>query len=176
MLEWISSKEAPKPGEIASSQKFVCPQCQAPIQIERPRDLIVLGTEYIQRAAKSIVLPAALSSVIGIFYSGFLVYGSNAIQIVFGPEDAAALMAPSAHDLRVLELMRARRSNQILQKIIKCMDPFLPATGSLANWKLYVGLPAIAPLLVFSRLRRADRVFAVLPITVCVSRNVAAGY
>jgi hypothetical protein len=167
LLEWIANKEAPKPGNIASTKKIFCPQCQAEIKIERPQDYLVIAADKVQSVAKIMILPTALSAVLGCFYSGFMVYGMNTLNIVFGPEEATNLLAPSLSDLETSFQIRRRPSTQILQRFIKSIDPFLPISECFTNWKLFVGLPLIAPALVLSRTKVADQVFAILPITVC---------
>jgi hypothetical protein len=166
LLEWISSEEAPRPGDIATARQIKCPQCQAPIKIERPRDYLVLTTGKIQFIAKSLVAPTAVSAFLGCFYSGFLVYGVNTLHVVFGAEEAARIMAPSPYDMGILNAFKMRAGSHAVRKIFKIMDPFLPSVDSLPNWKLFVGLPLIAPSLVLLRTTVADKLFTVLPITV----------
>jgi hypothetical protein len=110
LLEWVSSEEAPKHGELAgmclapsdfyqailifvgAKHKIVCPQCKDPIIIQRPFDPLVSLSENIQRAAKTFILPAALSAILGTVWSGFLVYGINTVHLVFGEEHAMRIL------------------------------------------------------------------------------------
>lgn len=163
LLEWITSQEAPKPGEMATTQKIVCPVCQAPIKIERPRDFLVMIADLIQKCAKTLVVPSALSALIGCFYSGFLVYGVNTMYLVFGQDEARRLLMPSAQDLRARAIIEDSGFWGAIFRFFKLSDPFLP---TLPGLKLFLGLPMIAPALVLSRTKLADQIFAILPISV----------
>jgi hypothetical protein len=166
LLEWVTSEEAPRRGDIATSHQLKCPQCQAPIRIQRPRDYIVLTAGMIQSLAKTLVIPTALSAFVGCFYSGFLVYGVNTLHVVFGPEEAMKIMAVRPGGMGFLTELRLSGGSQFVQNLFKATDPFLPSMDSFRNWKLFIGLPMIAPSLVLARTRMADLIFAVLPITV----------
>lgn len=168
LIEWIASQEAPKPGDLASTVSVACPQCKAEIKVKRPKDYLVLAVDRIQRLAKAFVLPTALSAVAGCFYSGLLVYGVNTINIVFGREEARRILAPRIQDVRFFGSLRDTPIGRFLVAVVEPMDPFFPSFETLANWKLYIGLPLIAPSLVLSRTHSVDQVFAVLPITVSV--------
>ncbi|KAG0649788.1 Membrane-associated RING finger 5, partial [Hyphodiscus hymeniophilus] len=162
LMEWITSNEAPKPGEMATPQKIVCPVCQAPIQIERPRDLLVMLADMIQKVAKGLVVPTALSALIGCFYSGFLMYGLNAMDLIFGPVEARRLLMPSSIDVRAMNMAQKSLFWKGLFRFFKLSDPFMPLIPGV---KLCLGLPLIAPSLVLARTRIADHVFAILPIS-----------
>lgn len=174
LLEWIIAEEAPRPGELATTRQIVCPQCHAEIQIERPRDYLVLATESVQRVAKSLVIPAALSSLFACFYSGFLMYGINTLQMVFGHDEAYRIMAlAGTHQFQVMHRIQPDQSNRALQAVSRLLrtvsmsfDPFLPSTDWMAHWKLFIGLPLIAPSLVLSRTRLAEPFFTIVPVTV----------
>ena len=94
LLEWIADKEAPPPGQIAHNHEIKCPQCQTPLKIQRPRDVLVTMVDGVTRVARSLILPTALCGVAGCFYSGFVSYGANAMALVFGSEAADAMLAP----------------------------------------------------------------------------------
>ena len=96
-----------------------------------------------------------------------MVYGVNTLNIVFGSEEAASILAPTLGDLETIYQIRTRPASRMLSRLVKSMDPFLPGTDFFTNWRLFVGLPLIAPALVLSRTRVADQAFAILPITVC---------
>jgi hypothetical protein len=165
LLEWITSEEAPKPGEIGTSKEIKCPQCQATINIQRPRDYIVLAAGKIQTLAKGLVIPTALSAIASCFYSGLLVYGVNTIHVVFGAEEALSMTVP-ANNLSFLT-RHAEKASRLIKKILTTSDPFMPTLPDMPNWKLYLGLPMIAPTLILVRTTVADQVFAVLPLCVC---------
>ena len=163
LLEWITSNEAPKPGEMATPQNVVCPVCQAPIKIERPRDYLVMLVDMIQRVAKGLILPTALSAFIGCFYSGFLMYGLNTMDLIFGQLEARRMLMPSPLDLRARNLAENSSFWRGIFRFFKLSDPFMPLIPGL---KLCLGLPLIAPSLILARTRLADRLFAILPISV----------
>ena len=164
LLVWITSQEAPKPGEIATTAKIVCPVCKAPIKIERPQDLIVTMAEIIQRIAKSMIIPAGLSAVFGCFYSGFLMYGLNSMDLVFGRADTQRMLQRSALDLRAGYLVENSAYLKVLKSLsyYSCQlgDPFIPL---IPGWKVCIGVPMIGPVLILSRTRVAEHLFAVLP-------------
>lgn len=163
LMEWITSQEAPKPGEMATTRKIVCPVCQAPIKVERPRDFLVMLADMVQKVAKGLVVPTALSALIGCFYSGFLVYGFNTMHLVFGQDEARRLLMPSSLDLRARAVAENSGFWRAIFRFIKLSDPFLP---TMPGMKLFLGLPLIAPGLVLSRTKLADQIFAILPISV----------
>ena len=174
LLEWIVAEEAPRPGELAPTRQIVCPQCHAEIQIERPRDYVVLAAESVQRVAKSLVIPAALSSLFACFYSGFLMYGINTLQMVFGHDEAYRIIAlAGTRQLQVMNRIQSEHSSRAVQLASRLFrtasmtfDPFLPSTDLMAHWKLFVGLPLIAPSLVLSRTTLAEPFFTIVPVTV----------
>lgn len=175
LLEWIASEEAPRRGELRTRRKIVCPQCHAEIQIQRPTDYLVLATESVQQVAELLILPTALSSLAACFYSGFLMYGINSVQMIFGRDEAYRILAlgerrsflggnhmPLDHTSGVIQTV-----SRVLRRVSMSFDPFLPATDWLAHWKLFVGLPMIAPTLMLSRTTIGDPIFTVTPVTVC---------
>lgn len=158
LLEWIANEEAPKPGELAK-KKIKCPQCKAPIEIRRPMDPIVEVVDIVQRAAKAMILPTALSAVIGTTYSGLIVYGLNSMRMVFGEEKAHSLLRAGFWGVQI--------HSGFVGQVMSLMDPFFPAISSLtaspvANLKVLFGLPMIAPLLILLRTKLADQTFAAL--------------
>lgn len=163
LLEWITSQEAPKPGEIATTKRIVCPVCQAEIQIERPRDFLVMLADRIQKAAKGLMVPTALSALMGVFYSGFLVYGLNTMHLVFGREEARRLLVPSSYDIRARTMAENSAYGRAISEFFRLYLPFMP---TIPGMKLMLGMPLIAPGLVLSRTKFADQIFAILPISV----------
>ncbi|RFU27874.1 hypothetical protein B7463_g8476, partial [Scytalidium lignicola] len=171
LIEWIASQESPRPGDLAPAVSLACPQCKAEIKVKRPKDYLVLVVDKVQRLAKAFVLPSALSAVAGCFYSGLLVYGVNTINLVFGREEARRILAPRVYDARLYALLRETSLGRFLATVVEPMDPFFPSFDALANWRLYIGLPLIAPSLILSRTHSVDHVFAVLPITYLLFRS-----
>jgi hypothetical protein len=175
LLEWIVSEEAPRRRELGTRRRIVCPQCHTEIQIERPTDYLVLATESVQQVAELLILPTALSSLAACFYSGFLMYGINSVQMVFGRDEAYQILAlgerrnflgvnqiQSDHTSGVIQMV-----SRVLRRVSMSFDPFLPATDWLAHWKLFVGLPLIAPTLMLSRTTMGDPLFTITPVAVC---------
>ncbi|KAE8445849.1 hypothetical protein EG329_012772 [Mollisiaceae sp. DMI_Dod_QoI] len=161
LLEWISNEEAPKPGQIASNHKIVCPQCQAEIKIQRPKDYFVSLVDKIQWAATRAMLPALGSAVIGFTYSGLLVYGMNAMTLVFGAEETKQILLegfeewPNEGEPTIVKY---------IGKFTQIADPWFPQIGipNLPNRTLFLGVPLIGPALVLLRTSLADQVFPVL--------------
>ena len=125
--------------------------------------------DNIQLAAKRLIVPTAVSALLGCVYSGFLVYGINTLHVVFGEEEARRILSPSNEHLSVISRMDKSPFFSLQKALLKIMDPFLPTSAIDSSWKLFVGLPMVAPTLVLSRTRIADQFFAVIPITASLS-------
>jgi hypothetical protein len=165
LLEWIADKEAPPPGQIAHNHQIKCPQCQTPIKVQRPRDVLVSVADGVQRVARVLILPTALCGIAGCFYSGFVSYGANAIAMVFGSEAADTLLAPQTFD--------SLENSHIVRKwfqvavdypmgMLGQLFPFFPRMRSPANIPYFLGLPLIAPSLVVLRTSYGDLGFSLL--------------
>lgn len=161
LLEWIASEEAPKKGEIARNHKIKCPQCQAEIKIERPHDYLVQLFDAVHSSARSMVVPTALSGLVGCFYSGFLVYGLNTMQVVFGVDEARKVLGGAFQDETVGQQW-VKLIKESVRWSLTAFDPFFPDYRSSSNWKIFVGLPLIGPSLIISRTKFADQAFALL--------------
>lgn len=165
LLEWIADKEAPPPGQIAHNHEIKCPQCQTPLKIQRPRDVLVTLVDGVTRVARSLILPTALCGVAGCFYSGFVSYGANAMALVFGSEVADAMLAPHTFD-SIHNSHAVRRWLQIGADYplaaLGQLFPFFPRMRSPANIPYYMGLPLIGPSLVLWRTRYSDLGFSML--------------
>jgi hypothetical protein len=165
LLEWIADKEAPPPGQIAHNHEIKCPQCQAPIKIQRPRDVIVSVADGVQRVARVLILPTALCGIAGCFYSGFVSYGANAMAMVFGSEAADALLAPQTFDsLENAHIVRKWFQVAVDYPLgmLSQLFPFFPRMRSPANIPYFLGLPLIAPSLVVLRTSYGDLGFSLL--------------
>ncbi|TVY14093.1 putative RING finger protein [Lachnellula arida] len=164
LLEWIADEEQPKSGELAVAHQIKCPQCKADIRIDRPRDWIVGLYDRIQGFSRALILPSAVSALVGCTYSGFFVYGLNTITVVFGPEMAeqiilSAVRAPS----RFATTSWPRFARDVLlmaERGLLASDPFIP--GAYTSWKLGVGLPLIGPALILLRTRVSEFLFPLL--------------
>jgi RING-variant domain len=165
LLEWIADKEAPPPGQIARAHEIKCPQCQTPLVIQRPRDVLVTFVDGVQRVARTLILPTALCGIAGCFYSGFLSYGANAMALVFGTDAADALLAPptldSIHNSHVVRRWLQIAADYPLT-VLGQLFPFFPRIRSPANIPYYLGLPLIGPSLVLWRTRYGDLGFTML--------------
>ncbi|TVY28156.1 E3 ubiquitin-protein ligase, partial [Lachnellula hyalina] len=164
LLEWIADEEQPKSGELAVAHQIKCPQCKADIRIDRPRDLIVGLYDRIQGFARALILPSAVSAVVGCTYSGFFVYGLNTIIVVFGPEKAgqillSAMKTPSRFNTTSWPRL-VRDVLHIAERGLLASDPFIP--GAYTSWRLGVGLPLIGPTLILLRTRVSELFFPLL--------------
>jgi hypothetical protein len=158
LLEWIASEETPKKGELAHSKRLLCPQCGSEIKIQRPRDILVDAVEVISRAGKFMVLPSALTALLGCTYSGLLAYGVSSMTLVFGLDETRYIFASTARQIEPPPPVR------ILFRSMRVLYPFFPNPGSL-NPALFFGLPLLGPALVLLRTRALGQVFSLsLPI------------
>jgi hypothetical protein len=102
-------------------------------------------------------------------------YGINTLQMVFGHDEAYRMMAlAGTRNLQIVNQVQPEHTMRALQVISRLLrrasmslDPFLPSVDLMAHWKLFVGLPLIAPSLVLSRTRLAEPFFTIVPVTVC---------
>jgi hypothetical protein len=160
LLEWIADKEAPQPGQMAHSHEIKCPQCQTPLKIQRPRDVLVSAVDAVRLTARALVLPTAMLAVGGCLYSGFVSYGANAIAMVFGSEAADAILA--AGPTNSFENANALRKWLHRSSIFGQLFPFFPRERPGANIPYFFGLPMIAPSLVALRTRYGEMCFSLL--------------
>jgi hypothetical protein len=166
LLEWITSEEAPKKGDLATSKKLLCPQCKAEIKIQRPQSIIVNLTEMTMRISKHMVVPTGLFGILGSTYSGLWLYGYSSMNLVFGLEETKRMFGYSLNKdvtqqlswfSRPLAVMNPFFLNRALQGSEQGVDTTL----------LYLGLPLVAPTLIFLRTQLLDQAFAVAIPMVC---------
>lgn len=94
--------------------------------------------------------------------------------MVFGHDEAYRIMVQAGtRDFQAVHRLQPDHGNRALQVVSRLLrtasmsfDPFLPTTDWMAHWKLFVGLPLIAPSLVLSRTRLAEPFFTIVPVTV----------
>lgn len=163
LLDWISDMESNN--KVRFGGKVYCPQCKSEIKVARPRDLVVVATDSLRRTAGRMLLPTALAAGIGCIWSGSMVYGVNAVHLVFGTDEAQLILAETA--VPKLHAMIGERAARIFHNISRITDPFMPAEG-VENWKTFLGLPMIAPALVLSRTNLADYGFHLASISVFI--------
>jgi hypothetical protein len=168
LLQWITELEASSAKSGKLSQAIQCPQCKADIKIQRPRDYIVSFTEYVKRAGRLLVLPAGVSAVCGCLYSASMVYGVNAISLVFGPDEAYRILTSPRRNMSLVKLLLNDRWYLQLVRFLRGTDPFLPFVPGL-DWEVFFSLPMLAPALVLSRTTLADHAFSILPISVSLT-------
>ncbi|KAI9644600.1 hypothetical protein NHQ30_006621 [Ciborinia camelliae] len=161
LMEWIAVS-ADK--EIAP--KVVCPVCKYQLQIDQPKDYLVMTVDKLQRMARNLVLPTAAGALFGCVYSGSLLFGVNSLALVFGADEARGMILRNYDDFldrRVLGDYIQLPINQILTKYL---FPFLGG-GFMAvpSWRTAIGLPLIAPTLILSRTKIADSLFTIVPVT-----------
>ncbi|KAG9234205.1 hypothetical protein BJ875DRAFT_376925 [Amylocarpus encephaloides] len=167
LLEWIADAETPKPGgQAVLPSKIVCPVCKAPFKIDRPQDLIVNLLDRTQSMVRRLVLPTAISSLLGCGYAGLFVYGVNTLYLVFGQEEASRiLVSMRTVDDSAIGAYLSRRSLTALWSLMTGTDAFFPrmdSSGPFSHWKQWLTLPLIGPALILSRSRMADYVFPLL--------------
>jgi len=168
LLEWISDIQSPSnTGRRGLSQKILCPQCKAEIKVERPIELIVAVVDLVTAIGRQLLLPSGACMLGGILYSGSMVYGFNAIELVFGADDARRLLfsglpRPSSivHEVYPESLVKIIK---YCGKLGRLANPFVPVGGD--SWLFFMS-PFIAPALLLSRTSIADRLFSFLPILV----------
>lgn len=169
MLEWIADLQAPS-RRRRPANKIVCPLCKSEIHVARPQDPIVMAVDFVRFLCRGLVLPAGLAGVFGCLYSGSLVYGINAIYLVFGREDAIALLTRPSESPSFVRALLGEGGYRYIVDALKVTDPFLPYEGlgryGSLNLSLFLTGPMIAPALILSRTALADHVFAIFPIAV----------
>ena len=162
LMEWIAAS-----GEKEMAPKIVCPVCKYKLQINQPKDYLVLTVDKLQRLARKLVLPTAAGAVFGCVYSGSLLFGVNSLALVFGAEEARGIILENYDDFldrRALGNYIQLPINQILTKYI---FPFFGGGFmTVPSWRTTIGLPLIAPTLILSRTRIADSVFTIVPVAV----------
>ncbi|TVY59538.1 E3 ubiquitin-protein ligase MARCH5, partial [Lachnellula suecica] len=161
LLEWIADQEKPKRGEFGPvKHELKCPQCQAVIGIDQPRDLLVELYDRLHGIARGAMVPSAMSALVGCVYSGLFVYGLNTLVLVFGAEHAAEILqaAATGPQTNLNSPKWIRDFVRGLKRGLLASDPFFPAP----SWKLGLGLPLIGPAMVLSRTKLSEFAFPLL--------------
>lgn len=160
LLEWIADKEAPPPGQMAHTHEIKCPQCQAPIKVQRPRDVLVSAVDGVRMVARTLVLPTAMLALGGCVYSGFVSYGANAMAMVFGTEAMDAILAARTSD----SLGNTNAVSRWIYHtgILGQFFPFFPRARQGGSAPYFLGLPMIAPSLIALRTRYGEMCFSLL--------------
>ncbi|PBP16251.1 RING finger domain protein [Diplocarpon rosae] len=158
LLEWVAEQEIPRPGEPLLGPKLLCPQCKVEIKLQQPSAPFVNLYGQIERVARRMVLPTAISGLLGCAYSGLLIYGINTMYLVFGAYDARRLLGAKI----TVGQFDSHKVSGIISKCMHIMDPFFPTLLVSANYKLFLSLPLVAPALVLLRTSLADQASALL--------------
>jgi hypothetical protein len=168
LLEWIADLETPKRDD-PDPVEIRCPQCRSKIQVARPRDYIVLAVDTVRDIVELLRVPAQISAAVGLLVSSSLVYGLNAVHLVFGTEDTRRLLMVGSIGQASSGVLRRYGSGWLLGKLFGAMiysDPLLPS-NSLVGWGPFAfALPFVAPVLILSRTRLADSISILLPLPV----------
>lgn len=156
LLEWITAQETMKKDEGNYNAPIQCPQCQTTIIVERPHDYIVQAYAALFGVVKACVIPTALSGLLGCVYSGFLVYGVNTVQLVFGHAEAQDMLA-NMYPRPSLSSQWLRLTRETLRLSLTAFDPFFPEIQTNSDWRIFAGLPLIGPSLILLRTRFGNR-------------------
>jgi hypothetical protein len=92
-----------------------------------------------------------------------MVYGFNAIELVFGGEDARRMLFAARDNPSLVRKILPDAMIDWFFTILRITDPFVPTAGG--TWVFGVA-PLIAPALLLARTHIADRTFSLMPIMV----------
>lgn len=162
LMEWIAAS-----ADKDMAPKIVCPVCKYQIKLDQPKDYLVMTVDKLHRMAKHLVLPTAAGAVLSCVYSGSLLFGVNSLALVFGTDEARGMILENYDDI----FDRHALGNYMQLPMTKLLSQYLfPFLGggfmTVPSWRTAVGLPLIAPTLVFSRTKIVDSVFTIVPVTV----------
>lgn len=163
LLEWITDIQAQPSGGTSLSKKVLCPQCKAEIKVERPIELVVALTDLVSAVGQQLLFPTGAGMLLGCLYSGSMVYGFNAIELVFGSEEGRQMLFAARETPSLIRRILPDSVIDWFFTIMRLTDPFVPTAGG--TWVFGVA-PLIAPALLLSRTHIADRTFSLLPIMV----------
>lgn len=160
LLDWIADTEAPNKSRNRSfaAPQITCPQCKSEISLARPRNYIVDVTRGLERVGSRLVWPTALTLVSGLFIRGNFEIGVHTIYRIFGARDGYRILLPLTREMVAppidFDLPPRMIAARLLYKFVQ----------HTRHWRLYVGVPLIAPLLVLSRTSLADAAMPALPV------------
>ncbi|OBT89281.1 hypothetical protein VE02_02579 [Pseudogymnoascus sp. 03VT05] len=161
LLEWITDIQAQPSGGTSLSKKVLCPQCKSEIKVERPIELIVAVTDLISAIGQQLIFPTGAGMLLGCLYSGSMVYGFNAIELVFGGEDGRRMLFAARETPSLIRQILPGAVIDWFFTVLRMTDPFVPTSGG--TWVFGVA-PLIAPALLLSRTHIADRTFSMVPL------------
>ncbi|ELR07764.1 hypothetical protein VC83_01129 [Pseudogymnoascus destructans] len=161
LLEWITDIQAQPSGGTSLSRKVLCPQCKSEIKVERPIELIVAVTDLVSAIGQQLLFPTGAGMLLGCLYSGSMVYGFNAIELVFGGGEGRRMLFAARETPSLIRQILPGAVIDWFFTVLRMTDPFVPTSGG--TWVFGVA-PLIAPALLLSRTHIADRTFSMLPI------------
>lgn len=162
LMEWIAVS-----ADKEMAPQIVCPVCKYQLQIDQPKDYLVMTVDKLHRMAKTFVLPTAAGAVLSCVYSGSLLFGVNSLALVFGPDEARGMILEHYDDFLDRRVLGDYINLPVTQTLTKYIFPFLGGGFmTVPSWRTAIGLPLIAPTLILSRAKIADSVFTIVPVTV----------
>ncbi|OBT55194.1 hypothetical protein VE04_03740 [Pseudogymnoascus sp. 24MN13] len=161
LLEWITDIQAQPSGGTSMSKKVLCPQCKSEIKVERPIELVVAVTDLISAIGQQLLFPTGAGMLLGCLYSGSMVYGFNAIELVFGGEEGRRMLFAARETPSLIRQILPGAVIDCFFTVLRMTDPFVPTSGG--TWVFGVA-PLIAPALLLSRTHIADRTFSMVPL------------
>lgn len=135
----------------------------------------MLIEELLAAIARQMMLPAGLFMLGGVVYSGSMVYGFNALELIFGVDGGRCLVAgvPPPYSGTASMIARAphlmRRVFDLFDAALGMMSPFMPKHPD--SWLFWLS-PWIAPTLLISRTGFADRIFGAMSLPVSIFYDV----
>lgn len=146
--------EAPDASRSTSAPKEIrCPQCKSEITLSRPRNMFVEAVGAVEKSIGKLLWPGVLTGFSATLLIGAAHHGAHTIEMLFGHDDAAAILAPSP-DVSYVE-------REIRRLIPNLAEPFFRGWRGL---RVEVGLPIIPASLIASRTSMAEPILPILPI------------
>ncbi|KAF2085018.1 hypothetical protein K490DRAFT_47936 [Saccharata proteae CBS 121410] len=161
LLDWVASQEAPNSRRQAGKpSKMLCPQCKSEIHLKRPRSLAVEGVRRIERMTSWMIVPGTMCILGYTVYEACFMHGVSTVYLLFGLEDGNRILAP----LHQAPGTEAHRSVALAG-----------VSRFFHNARLYLGLSAIPPVLVASRLSTfiVDSILPIVPIIFMASSSAS---
>ncbi|KAB8338703.1 hypothetical protein FH972_021648 [Carpinus fangiana] len=156
LLEWADDTQRQKSSSSISAPDLVCPMCQAEIILARPHARLTKLVHAIDVLASKAVIPSLGLGLIG---SAIIVashHGAHSIRMIFGPNDAEAILAPRSSSSWLGDAIRSHLAILDLPRSL--------SSGPRGSARLRLGLPLIPVALVASRTPWADSILPFFPI------------
>ncbi|KAK5133405.1 hypothetical protein LTR08_007744 [Meristemomyces frigidus] len=161
LLDWIADMESPKNSRNRpiGGPKIECPQCKSEIKLARPRNYVVDAVRGLERISAKAVTPGAVMVLSGLLYNSSIAWGIHSIYSIFGEDDGFRILRPIL--LNAIRPPVDSYTGDLRQAAQTAVGVLL---DHLVHWRLYLGLPLIAPVVILSRTKLADAVLPILPI------------